>query len=196
MCGEHLGRRHAELGTIGSSPHVRGTRAHHGGFPADAGIIPACAGNTLTPTMVARAIGDHPRMCGEHFVCSSGLHSSGGGHPRMCGEHLGLSVSVALVSGSSPHVRGTLEEERNRARGFGIIPACAGNTWARHQALQKCGDHPRMCGEHVQGSNPQRPSSGSSPHVRGTLIPWIECEHQLGIIPACAGNTMVRRAKC
>ena len=53
------------------------------------------------------------------------------------------------------------------------------------------GDHPRVCGEHAKVGDTDVTSMGSSPRVRGTLQwrapAWREC----GIIPACAGNTLL-----
>ena len=43
--------------------------------------------------------------------------------------------------------------------------------------------HPRL---YVRGSAP-----GSSPHARGTHRAGAAGEHGVGIIPACAGNTLV-----
>ena len=53
--------------------------------PDSTGIIPACAGSTSVCFLGKFLVGDHPRMCGEHFNCEE----------------------VALMRvGSSPHVRG------------------------------------------------------------------------------------------
>ena len=51
----------------GSSPHVRGARPYIWGNDGTFGIIPACAGSTPWSAPIARHIGDHPRMCGEHL---------------------------------------------------------------------------------------------------------------------------------
>ena len=50
----------------GSSPRVRGTRRVHSRPHGADGIIPACAGNTSSPSRVIYQPGDHPRVCGEH----------------------------------------------------------------------------------------------------------------------------------
>ena len=71
---------------MGSSPHVRGTRYERICEWRGMGIIPACAGNTVSLSDADREHGDHPRMCGEHD-----LEAEDRGH----------------VQGSSPHVRGT-----------------------------------------------------------------------------------------
>ena len=56
-----------------------------------------------------------------------------------------------------------------------------------------CGDHPRVCGEHGQWDHVCHNVLGSSPRVRGTLLAGVQCLANLGIIPACAGNTSKRR---
>ena len=87
VCGEHWQWLVRILGEAGSSPRVRGTQGQGYKQQAQAGIIPACAGNTRTWSVRIDRAGDHPRVCGEH-----------------------TSVGVARVSakGSSPRVRGTL----------------------------------------------------------------------------------------
>ena len=54
-------------------------------------------------------------------------------------------------------------------------------------------DHPRVCGEHVQGPVLFGHLPGSSPRVRGTQEAAGLSAVLRGIIPACAGNTEFRR---
>ena len=107
MCGEHFASGFRAGFGGGSSPHVRGTPtiARHGS--ATAGIIPACAGNTL-------------RLMARPYFWRD--------HPRMCGEHSFLPYLHLTSQGSSPHVRGTLVRGLRVRELRGIIPACAGNT--------------------------------------------------------------------
>ena len=112
MRGEHSYFLRASSVKLGSSPHARGTPLLDDWDYSHHGIIPACAGNTLTKNKENRVRGDHPRMRGEH---------------------LGLSASVVGLGGSSPHARGTRSIKILRANGDGIIPACAGNTRARYR---------------------------------------------------------------
>ena len=132
------------------------------------GIIPACAGNTFRPGICCLSHRDHPRMCGEHRR---------------------LFCWASLQLGSSPHVRGTLDDRGHDREQTGIIPACAGNTCARSAAMRRTWDHPRMCGEHQSTDPLALAQQGSSPHVRGTLHHAGIDGHRAGIIPACAGNT-------
>ena len=66
MCGEHLPRVAIRLRCTGSSPHVRGALRTGFKLPIMVGIIPACAGSTLSRLYAASGRRDHPRMCGEH----------------------------------------------------------------------------------------------------------------------------------
>ena len=127
MCGEHRKRFVAATDSEGSSPHVRGTHGFGFGGGDLIGIIPACAGNTAFTRHSCRIERDHPRMCGEHSTSKS---------PPL------------VVSGSSPHVRGTLNVQESATCRVGIIPACAGNTRGRSLGRHRTRDHPRMCGEH------------------------------------------------
>ncbi len=134
----------------------------------DGGIIPACAGNTMS-------------------VCAANIRT--GDHPRVCGEHVSGLVPFEDHAGSSPRVRGTPGRRVCAQAMRGIIPACAGNTLRPSHASSMHGDHPRVCGEHSGEGGEPEPKSGSSPRVRGTLRDGLgSCLHA-GIIPACAGNT-------
>ena len=77
----------------------------------------------------------------------------------------------------------------------GIIPACAGSTILGTGIRFEVGDHPRMCGEHIDRIIVIPQDRGSSPHVRGALGRRGGQVEERGIIPACAGSTrlMARR---
>ena len=135
-------------------------------------IIPACAGNTRAYRRWYAWIRDHPRMRGEHLW------------PR---------PSRIFWEGSSPHARGTRGHGRLRYHGDGIIPACAGNTDYIADRPYSQRDHPRMRGEHIDTGSPRSMCRGSSPHARGTQTSSNTVVSDIGIIPACAGNTMAVR---
>ncbi len=107
MCGEHdIFSRTAWING-GSSPHVRGTPPgpqHHDPQPR---FIPACAGNTILRIRPLYNPSVHPRMCGEHDLPGNGNR---------------------IHHGSSPHVRGTLNQAARGGGSTRFIPACAGNT--------------------------------------------------------------------
>ena len=170
MCGEHPRNGLPKSRHTGSSPHVRGTPRAFEQACAVVGIIPACAGNTNHCKARLGYSGDHPRMCGEHVWCMAWL---------------------AWCGGSSPHVRGTPVHVQSRALLHGIIPACAGNTDAAAVRWSALRDHPRMCGEHIGFMIAGVIAMGSSPHVRGTRHDTHDLRDASGIIPACAGNTVL-----
>ena len=110
MCGEHRSGFNALFFLTGSSPHVRGARKDSPLRRCHSGIIPACAGSTLTLAVSRSRARDHPRMCGEHL----------------------FRVFQALRAwGSSPHVRGAQVLFWMVLELGGIIPACAGSTMRR-----------------------------------------------------------------
>ena len=169
-CGEH-GREDCEVARLdGSSPRVRGTR--RSGRPGHGQIrfIPAGAGNTRLRKVAS----------GRRAV-----------HPRGCGEHSAADEAFGRGGGSSPRVRGTLLEFIRYVRPPRFIPAGAGNTRALRTGYRRRSVHPRGCGEHPHDHAKRRPSTGSSPRVRGTHPLG---GHHLGgprFIPAGAGNTLL-----
>ena len=169
MRGEHGLTAKRSPPTSGSSPHARGTPVHGVVELGERGIIPACAGNTLS---------SYPATCPRWD------------HPRMRGEHLANGIVGVCVKGSSPHARGTHRRHRLCGQCAGIIPACAGNTDLAARPLKDRRDHPRMRGEHARQQACDTINRGSSPHARGTHMYLHEGGKVSGIIPACAGNTM------
>ena len=107
----------------------------------------------------------------------------------MCGEHDEHRPCAEESRGSSPRVRGTHINTLFQDVAIGIIPACAGNTLHEILRRQLGRDHPRVCGEHHAWFRACRPQRGSSPRVRGTLRDHLIDRVDIGIIPACAGNT-------
>ena len=75
-----------------------------------------------------------------------------------------------------------------------IIPADAGSTGSRTGRWPSSPDHPRGCGEHLNGSSKIKSISGSSPRMRGA--PGVDSDKAAaaGIIPADAGSTLHRYA--
>ena len=127
---------------------MRGTPHILGDALAVRRIIPAYAGNTQYSLYCCAFAWDHPRACGEHRA------GEGTQQERQ---------------GSSPRMRGTLQQA-GAYRGLrGIIPAYAGNTSASRCVPWSTWDHPRVCGEHA---------------FRHCHINRVS-----GIIPAYAGNT-------
>ena len=96
--------------------------------------------------------------------------------------------------GSSPHARGARGTSWLVASAPGIIPACAGSTCPLPSRRSSCWDHPRMRGEHWLDPYVALGYWGSSPHARGAR-PFVDADAQArGIIPACAGSTLIAGA--
>ena len=112
-------------------------------------------------------------------------------HPRVCGEHGFEWVCVKVVGGSSPRVRGALDLLGCVDLRVGIIPACAGSTGRLQTCSHPIRDHPRVCGEHSSILAPQFGQKGSSPRVRGAPTSDGSILALCGIIPACAGSTVL-----
>ena len=64
--GEHLCHPSMQRRLMGSSPLARGAPLASFATACVAGIIPACAGSTLSITTRVPLSGDHPRLRGEH----------------------------------------------------------------------------------------------------------------------------------
>ena len=199
----------AVLPWTGSSPHTRGAQP---GRPSPAPIpriIPAYAGSTDVFPLAGDIVPDHPRIRGEHG--STGRRTAGangiipayagstwrGGrrsgrrtdHPRIRGEH-GFDRSVGKrYMGSSPHTRGALASDVERAVIAGIIPAYAGSTVYMSILAAAISDHPRIRGEHGIDVLGRKVAGGSSPHTRGAQWAGWGPGSEVGIIPAYAGST-------
>ena len=67
VCGEHTRKERAHHLARGSSPRMRGTPGKEHVDIRLHGIIPAYAGNTFIMPFIGQVLGDHPRVCGEHW---------------------------------------------------------------------------------------------------------------------------------
>ena len=75
---------------VGIIPAYAGSTGNRGHHDHGGGIIPAYAGSTFSKDKVQLGIGDHPRVCGEHFTLSDMLTMAVGSSPRMRGaQHQG-----------------------------------------------------------------------------------------------------------
>ena len=109
-------------------------------------------------------------------------------HPRVCGEQSTTTEHSLHFRGSSPRVRGTVDDDRTLSPLPRFIPACAGNR-RRSSARGICGAvHPRVCGEQTFYTAREVQSRGSSPRVRGTVLLLFRDAETRRFIPACAGN--------
>ena len=107
VCGEHAGPHGWARALVGSSPRMRGTQYEPCRPCRQPGIIPAYAGNTCPRPAWRPSNGDHPRVCGEHWINAR---------------------RTVKIMGSSPRMRGTRGLAVYPIRPGRIIPAYAGNT--------------------------------------------------------------------
>ena len=168
VCGENLVLGAHRPPRRGSSPRVRGKprRPHRQGRRRR--LIPACAGKT-------GAGAQYPSCCAAH--------------PRVCGENDQSITIPGRAIGSSPRVRGKLEEQKGKFGGKGLIPACAGKTWTGNPSWPSSSAHPRVCGENTRHEAFIYPHLGSSPRVRGKRDHHRAQRRPPRLIPACAGKT-------
>ena len=169
MRGERVAQLEKNLGSLGSSPHARGTRRYRIPRRFHRRFIPACAGNA---------------SMWETTVSIKSVH------PRMRGERLPTNANTGKRSGSSPHARGTPGIVRTGLKFKRFIPACAGNAGGRSIDTAGRPVHPRMRGERPRRTMATTANSGSSPHARGTRLPALSCPWDRRFIPACAGNAL------
>ena len=134
------------------------------------GLIPACAGKTTTFCAGMSEPWAHPRVCGENRV------GGGGGWGYL---------------GSSPRVRGKPAPRPLTASRSRLIPACAGKTWVPGFFCFLGWAHPRVCGENPSNTVIALQRAGSSPRVRGKPRDARIVRPRPGLIPACAGKTLI-----
>ena len=94
--------------------------------------------------------------------------------------------------GSSPLARGTPNLRTTPNGNKGLIPARAGNTFESVAGVLQDGAHPRSRGEHQIMTVCAITNMGSSPLARGTLPQPPRGAAAMGLIPARAGNTIIR----
>ena len=73
----------------------------------------------------------------------------------------------------------------------GLIPACAGKTSGILTFKPYSGAHPRMRGENAWSARVDTLGAGSSPHARGKPQIGADIIGATGLIPACAGKTVI-----
>ena len=98
------------VGSLGSSPRMRGAPFSQESDGWVRGIIPAYAGSTAGTPSRRTDSEDHPRVCGEHCV-------------NLLADY--------NAKGSSPRMRGALGRRPLWKVYPGIIPAYAGSTQGR-----------------------------------------------------------------
>ncbi len=173
--GELMKCRNVNFSSGGLSPLARGTRDKSARIGGPLRFIPAGAGNSKA---IRRAFSCQPV------------------YPRWRGELPLMRTGRASLFGLSPLARGTRQSVGFIVLLLRFIPAGAGNSITRVNALRRYAVYPRWRGElpPVPRSRPHTP--GLSPLARGTR-PRSEWRHAMPrFIPAGAGNSKKRRVFC
>ncbi|EFU63293.1 hypothetical protein HMPREF8578_0958 [Streptococcus oralis ATCC 49296] len=98
-----------------------------------------------------------------------------------------------MVLGSPPRVREKFKTFVGEVDLTGITPACAGKIGYNQSPNGKSRDHPRVCGKNRLAKNIARAVVGSPPRMREKRGTEYVAEKDLGITPACAGKTVLRK---
>ena len=97
---------------------------------------------------VGQPTGITPADAGKTAV-SKGRHKAMGDHPRGCGENGGGGIPLGVAPGSPPRMRGKQMQCSSKPGENGITPADAGKTAKQLKQAFALRDHPRGCGENV-----------------------------------------------
>ena len=146
LCGEKVSKVPLMLANIGSPPPMRGKVISTRIASVKVRITPAYAGKSL-------------RACSHKLLPED--------HPRLCGEKVPEMLQFSSVAGSPPPMRGKVFASKSKQDGFRITPAYAGKSAAMSGRYQVVTDHPRLCGEKTQTSQPDTFGQGSPPPMRG-----------------------------
>ena len=107
----------------------------------------------------------------------------------MRGDHSFSTASAVRRKGPPPHARGSPASCRARWTPPGPTPACAGITSSCSRAAHASSAHPRMRGDHEQGSTTYHSAWGPPPHARGSQARHAGARLRTRPTPACAGIT-------
>ena len=167
-CGENDKLGGESFDTLGSPPRMRGKPWVVAAPARQSRITPADAGKTSSKMTGTHSCRDHPRGCGENWLCPCFVRGAQGSPPRMRGK-----PRPACIGGFRR----------------GITPADAGKTSRRRGELQASKDHPRGCGENSECRCRAVCGVGSPPQVRGKLFRHSLFLFRNRITPAGAGKT-------
>ena len=103
-----------------------------------------------------------------------------------------MSLS-SRTAGSPPPMRGKVPEQGLIRLRDGITPAYAGKRQLRKHLVDAKRDHPRLCGEKVQGVWQCLSIKGSPPPMRGKAKLAVESSACCRITPAYAGKSLLHR---
>ena len=173
MRGDHWQSLSTRFPFAGPPPHARGSRPGPRRPPPRRRPTPACAGITLSESV---------------------LRDRAEAHPRMRGDHATPTQNSPMELGPPPHARGSRRVPRLVVHEAGPTPACAGITTTRSAAAARPPAHPRMRGDHTFEDALRATFDGPPPHARGSQRDHDALGVREGPTPACAGIT--KRSRC
>ena len=146
---------------------MRGKAGPNSAHNMASGITPAYAGKSPARGLVAAAVWDHPRVCGEKMAAYKQ-------HP--------------CIQGSPPRMRGKAPKPDRTDYCAGITPAYAGKRRKLKSHSPSTQDHPRVCGEKLLICSNFFSVVGSPPRMRGKDIRVVCGCPGIRITPAYAGK--------
>ena len=167
VCGEKTHFGQVVRPDWGSPPRMRGKAHLEKTFCNYSGITPAYAGKRAPESFQTLLVWDHPRVCGEKILAS---------------------ISMRVVQGSPPRMRGKVRIYPQGVHSHRITPAYAGKSKLVCKSHKSYWDHPRVCGEKMGGFPTAHPVLGSPPRMRGKAYRAVEVYFFPGITPAYAGK--------
>ena len=172
VCGEKPVAMHTRMTSAGSPPRMRGKGSMSHCVLSLYGITPAYAGKRSQFPSLWQAVRDHPRVCGEKTLPRIDRVVLQGSPPRMRGKDILQMISIL-------HLR--------------ITPAYAGKSPAGAGYAYNGRDHPRVCGEKQMERGAGRLWVGSPPRMRGKVTKYVCKPQGVGITPAYAGKSSLRK---
>ena len=112
--------------------------------------------------------------------------------PAYAGKSVFHFFQCPFDQGSPPPMRGKGPCQALRQHAHGITPAYAGKSGGTGGGRGLRWDHPRLCGEKRQQSQPLRQAWGSPPPMRGKVLQRSVRTLHSGITPAYAGKSGFR----
>ena len=165
-------------------------------------ITPAYAGKSVFIDTLFQLFKDHPRLCGEKKGYCADLIQKLGSPPPMRGKGRPCTAyrqggritpayagKSALQSPQNPRSSGSPPPMRGKGVTVGITPAYAGKRRTRKHRGVRLGDHPRLCGEKMDGRNSDGERRGSPPPMRGKVFTGSFQCYPCRITPAYAGKS-------
>ena len=175
----------------GLSPRVRGNRRWHPAGEDATGSIPACAGEPHIHALATNTeYGLSPRVRGN----PSGPPASGSSHrsiPACAGEPSHIVERTPRPRVYPRVCGGTSVCASSRNRKQGLSPRVRGNPTFTRWPPTRNTVYPRVCGGTRQARRRLEVVIGLSPRVRGNRLILSNEPHDLGSIPACAGEPHV-----